>query len=802
MTRQYLGLVKQHVIAAVFAMLGVGCAVTETKEEFGHWAFKPVTKPTVPKGQNADWPRVDIDRFLLSRLEAAGLSPSPRTDRRTLLRRVYFDLIGLPPTFAEVQTFVADDSPDAFAKVVDRLLASPRYGERWGRHWLDVARYADTKDLVLAFGADRIRPYAYTYRDYVIRAFNAGTPYDQLIREQLAADLIEPPVERWRLAGMGFLTLGRMFCNNPPDQIDDQIDTMTRGLLGLTVSCARCHDHKYDPIPIADYYSLYGIFAASEKPLERPLLVEPKTITGNDAFEKAAAPKREALRKHIDTQRAEILKVARGKVADYLIDIATQPADQLEDAVFFRSLSPGDLRVQFLNNWRRLLRQHASPNNAIFGPWHQAMALGENEFATSATKLNEQWVTNSKLNSHLRTALAKARPANRKALAEVYGTALLEAYKGHETKPPTTEAKRSLWALMAGPGAPFRIHRPHTYLFMTRVPRDNYHKMEKEIDKLAVGNAAAPPRAMSLVDLPEPPAQRVFVRGNPMRLGDAAPRQFLQVLTGSKRRKFTKGSGRLELATAIATPNNPLTARVIVNRVWMHHFGEPLVATPADFGTRSNPPTHPALLDYLAWTFVHEDGWSFKKLHRRILLSAAWQQSSTNRPECFLVDRDNRLLWRANRRRLEFEPMRDGMLAVAGRLDKTMNGLPVNLTDANNRRRSVYGLVDRQELPGLYRNFDFASPDQTVGRRPLTSTPQQALFGLNAPFVIAQAKALAAAHSNVSTLYQAILQRNPTSAEASRASAFLKHATPDAGLSPRQQLAQVLLLTNEFLFVD
>ena len=326
--------------------------------------------------------------------------------------------------------------------------------------------------------------------------------------------------------------------------------------------------------------------------------------------------------------------------------------------------------------------------------------------------------------------------------------------------------------------------------------------MEKEIDKLAVGNAAAPPRAMSLVDLPEPPAQRVFVRGNPMRLGDAAPRQFLQVLAGSKRRKFTKGSGRLELATAIAAPNNPLTARVIVNRVWMHHFGEPLVATPADFGTRSNPPTHPALLDYLAWTFVQEDGWSFKKLHRRILLSAAWQQSSTNRPECFLVDRDNRLLWRANRRRLEFEPMRDGMLAVAGRLDKTMNGLPVNLTDANNRRRSVYGLVDRQELPGLYRNFDFASPDQTVGRRPLTSTPQHALFGLNAPFVIAQAKALAAAHSNVSTLYQAILQRNPTSAEASRASAFLKHATPDAGLTPRQQLAQVLLLTNEFLFVD
>ena len=260
------------------------------------------------------------------------------------MRRAYYDLIGLPPSAEEIEAFEHDTSRDAFARVVDRLLASPRYGERWGRHWLDVARYADTKDGVLMYGDDRIRPYAYTYRDYVIRAFNDDTPFDRFIHEQLAADVVAPKDEPWRLAAMGFLTLGRMFDSNIHDQIDDRIDTVTRGLLGLTVACARCHDHKYDAIPTADYYALYGVFASSEAPLELPLTRRPETVPGCAEFEKQAAAKRAELRKFLDSQYTMLLETARQRAGDYLMRAAMTEPDPLETAIFFFSLAPEDLR--------------------------------------------------------------------------------------------------------------------------------------------------------------------------------------------------------------------------------------------------------------------------------------------------------------------------------------------------------------------------------------------------------------------------------------------------------------------------
>ncbi len=347
---------------------------------------------------------------------------------------------------------------------------------------------------------------------------------------------------------------------------------------------------------------------------------------------------------------------------------------------------------------------------------------------------------------------------------------------------------------------------------MSRGEKDSYGKMLGDLDKMVVQAADPWPRAMVLYDAPEPYEPRIFVRGNPGQPGDHVPRQFLRVLAGSARQPFPHGSGRLDLARAIVDRDNPLTARVIANRVWMHHFGEPLVSTPSDFGTRSTPPSHPELLDFLARRLI-DGGWSLKALHRLIVLSRTYQQSSFDRPECRNVNPENRLIWRYPRHRLDMESMRNALLFVAGGLDDRMGGRAVDVAgDALNRRRTVYGLVDRQSLPAMFRAFDFASPDQSAERRPRTTVPQQALYSMNAPFVIEQAKALAArsdvtaastTEDRIAALYRAALARTATPDEFRAAARFV---APDPSghsrLSRWEQLAQVLLMTNEFLFVD
>ncbi len=796
-----------------------------------HWSYQPIRRPELPAVRDQCWPASAIDSFILVKLEEAGLTPSPQADKRTLIRRAYFDLIGLPPTFEEVEAFVKDQSPDAFAKVVDRLLASPRYGERWGRHWLDVARYADTKDLVLLFGPDRVRPYAYTYRDYVIRSFNEDTPYDRFIHEQLAADQLFPKVEPWRFAGMGLLTVGRLFDNNLPDIYDDQIDTVSRGFLGLTVSCARCHDHKYDAIPTADYYSLYGVFAGSEAPLELPLI--DSHVSGAAEFEKQAAPKRDQLRQHIDKQYEMLTETARSRVTEYLLKMLEKP-DPLETAVFFLSLSPDDLRPQILARWRRYLERHAHSGDPVFGPWHDLLQLPDAEFASKAKEvvarlqLLPAGTAEGQINPLVRDALARKELKSKTDVPRTYG----ELLKHEESKKAGKRdqlARQQLLAILTGKDGPIYFPKSNAYLYMSRVERETYGKLRQELDKMAVTSPGAPPRAMSLIDAPEPYESRVFVRGNPLQLGDKVPRQFPRILGGDERKPFAHGSGRLDLAKAITDPDNPLTARVMVNRVWMHHFGEPLVSTPSDFGTRSTPPSHPELLDHLARSFI-DNGWSLKKLHREIMLSKTYQQSSSaefgmrsaersSTPHSALraphsVDPENRLLWRGNRRRLDLESMRDSMLALSSRLDSTLYGRPLDVAgDPKNRRRTVYGLVDRQDVPGLYRSFDFASPDQTAERRPQTTVPQQALFGMNSPFMIEQAKALAARpeiaqksapEQRVAALYRVVLARQPRPAEVELALRFIREAEAEkeAKLNPWEQLAQVLMLTNEMMFVD
>ena len=748
-------------------------------------------------------------------------------------------MIGLPPSFAEIQMFEHDRSPNAFTNVIERLLASPRYGECWGRHWLDVARYADTKDLVLSYGKDALRPYAYTYRDYVVRAFNEDLPFDQFVQDQLAADLVSPELPRWRLAALGFLTLGRLFDNNPHDQIDDQIDTTTRGFLGLTVACARCHDHKYDAITQRDYYGLYGVFASTVRPYNLPLLENPKDVPGGIEFEQQLGKAREELEKHIDTEFAKLTENFRQRIGDYLVRAASTKPDLWETAQFALSLTPDDFRPALMLRTRHLLEQRAIPGDRVFGLWTELMDLPEEDFgAKAAEKVAKvsRTAPSTNLNSLVVAALSKASLTNKSAVARAYGQLLVETYE--RSKKPVAGAaalsaeQQELLELVISKESPVWFPRRDTPDHMSRVEKDRYNGLVANLDKIGANATNSPPaRAMVLADLPEPWEPHIFKRGNPSRPGEPVPRAFLQVLSHGEPRPFGNGSGRLELAHAIASRANPLTARVFVNRVWMHHFGEPLVTSTTDFGARSEPPGSPGLLDWLASEFIRS-GWSIKHLHRVLMLSSAYQQASRTSEtktehgarntkhdpplSAIATDPENKLLSHFPRRRLDFEAMRDSLLFVAGRLDTTMGGRSVDfISDPLSRRRTLYGLVDRQDLPALFRAFDFPVPDQCIERRPRTSVPQQALFALNSPFVMEQARAVAARPEialaanlpdRVDGLFRIVFGRHMTKKECTETLHFIEAASadtfPDNGLNAWEQLAQVLLISNEAVFVD
>jgi len=666
-----------------------------------HWAFQRVVTPPLPPVQDAAWVRTPMDAFILAKLEARGLRPAPPADRRTLLRRVTFDLTGLPPTPEDLATFLADPAPDAYERVVDRLLASPRYGERWGRHWLDVARYADTKGYV--FQEERRFAFSYTYRDYVIAAFNGDLPYDRFLLEQIAGDRLlaeSPPpgdANRAPLAALGFLTLGRRFLNNQNDIIDDRIDVVMRGTQGLTVGCARCHDHKFDPISMGDYYALHGVFASSREPEEKPLLGKPVDPAQHEAFLKAKA-EIEARRETVIAAEVEKwLAEQRGKSADYLR--AAQAAIELPaDASLETFAGEHKLAVEVLREWVAYLKRRGD--------------------------------------THAPIASTDAPPDL-----------------------PAAEVRR----------------------IIARHLDNQTVKHRQELAALEWQHPGAPARAMALEDLPEPHNSRIFIRGNPGNPGAEVPRRFVAVLAGPASLVFTNGSGRLELARAIASRDNPLTARVFVNRVWSWRFGTPLVATPSDFGIRTTPPEHRDLLDWLAASFM-DQGWSIKQLHRVMLLSSTYRQAS-------LTDPENRLLHCFPRQRLDFEALRDALLAVSGKLDLTPGGQPVDiLGEPFSGRRTVYGFIDRQNLPGIFRTFDFANPDVSSAGRFTTTVPQQALFLMNSPFVIEQARALAAAVESpgdapperIHALYARTLQRAPAPDELELALAFVNRAPSKA----------------------
>ena len=636
-----------------------GTAVVGLKKAYAkdHWSFQPVKKPVVPRVKDMDRLGDDVDAFIIAKLEEQGMKLSPSADRRTLIRRVYYDLIGLPPSPEAVQAFLDDKSPTAFEKVIDQLLASPQYGERWGRHWLDVARYADTKGEIKRQRDTPLYPFAWTYRDYVIRSFNEDKPFDRFIIEQIAADKLPLPKDSPALAALGFLTLGERFQGNENDIINDRIDVVSKGFLGLSVSCARCHDHMFDPIPSKDYYSLRGIFASSYEPKIEPII--------------------------------------------------------------------GALNTR-------------DPNYADY--YKQRTEL--------QTKLDDM--------------LPKLRKGDQKAKKE---------------------------------------------LQKERIETQN------KIDALELTHPGAPGRAHVLLDSVTPKDSAVFLRGEAENKGPIAPRQFLECISGPNRKPFTIGSGRIELANAIASKSNPLTARVTVNRIWQHHFGEGIVSSPDDFGSMGSPPTHPELLDYLASYFM-EHGWSVKAMHKLILLSSAWQQTSDNSPRFAQIDPFNHLLWRQNVRRLEFEPLRDSILAIGGKLDTNLYGKPVPLAQAKGRnaraamvlepshrlqdigyttRRTIYGYIDRSDLPEVFNHFDFANPDMESGKRYQTTVPQQALFLMNSPLVVEQArnlveredvKRLTADEAKIKRLYEIIYQRPPRVEEIQMGMEFLEDASTPADSSP------------------
>jgi hypothetical protein len=666
------------------------------------WAFQPPREQAVPGVKDLSWPRSDIDRFILARLESSGLHPALDADRVSLIRRANLDLIGLPPSPEEVDGFMADRSPNAFAKVVDRLLASPHFGERWGRHWLDVVRYADSngKDENLTFHE------AWRYRDYVITAFNRNKPFDQFVREQLAGDLL-PAANRSRrdeqITATGFLVVGpKMLFDRDPlkrqmDVVDEQIDTVGRALLGLTVACARCHDHKFDPIPTADYYALAGIFGSTH------------TLDGT------------------------------------------------------------------------------KEGNPLVAGW-MLRPLGENGESLRATQLVHQ--------KNLEAVSAALREARKDLLG-------LEAHpESLKTGLRITEAGARVKELEA---------------------------LER---KLQESFPPAPALAMAVRDEDSPADMPINLRGNPHAPGPLVPRGFLRVVSGAPAPDVTAGrSGRLELAEWLTTQENPLTARVFVNRVWMHLFGEGLVRSLDDFGAQGERPTHPELLDYLALRFM-KDGWLVKSLVRALVLSRAYQMAFVGNAEVERIDPENRLWWRANRRRLDAEVLRDTMLLVSGRLDRRMGGSEVadlgefainnnskgGLSTDSNRRRSVYLPVLRGYLPPLFEVFDFADPDVCMGKRNATTVPSQALYVMNSPFAMEQAR-LAARRlltevdkdkTRLTLLYRRALGRPPAEMEREAVLRFfLERSTEDApGMAAEAEedqwaaVCQAVFGCTEFRYVD
>jgi hypothetical protein len=757
------------------------------------WSFQPVKKHQPPPVKNRSWVKTPVDHFVLAKLEAKGLKPVGDADRRTLIRRATFDLTGLPPTPEEIEAFERDKSPHAFAKVIDRLLASSAYGEKWGRHWLDLVRYADTA----GDNSDYPAPAAFRYRNYVIEAFNRDKPYDQFIREQIAGDILArrraPPVvgklpeeeedeieapgarkmsadeleksRQEKIIATGYLAMSRRFGSRNKEMnltIDDTIDNLGKTFLGLSASCARCHDHKFDPIPQRDYYALYGIFNSIRY-----------SFPGAEIY----------------PHPAEMVALASGKGAEKFYQLQKE-LEYLDDRKEFLTAEKG-----------------AAARNKKMKE-QQAKELAEKAADNAEHKTIEVKKNNESEEQAKAGGASEQKPEQTKSEHK------------NETRPADFDRDADNWG-RAGQSK--------------RMPEEVEAEIARVKGRIAELHAQYSniPKAYAVVEGLAANA-RIHRKGDPKNLGDEAPRGFLTILGGQKLPAGYQGSGRAQLADWIADPKNPLTARVMVNRIWQHHFGKGLVKTPNDFGARGAAPTHPELLDYLALRFI-EGGWSIKKMHKDIMLSHAYQLASGGSSAANeKIDVSADYLWRFERRRLEAEEIRDALLSVSGGLDRTPGGehpFPAETTwrfsqhvqffavyDTN--RRSVYIMQQRLKKHPFFEVFDGADQNAITGERSQSITPVQALFLMNNPLAHEQADQLAVRvgmafdtmPERIDYAFRLAYGRRAKPGELKEGLGYLQQTkqeltkinTPAEKLT-RMALASychVLLSSNEFLYVD
>lgn len=772
------------------------------------WAFQSPIEHPRPAVKNTNWPTSTIDTFILAEMEKQGLNPVAPASKRELIRRATFDLIGFPPTLEEIDNFLKDDSREAFATVVNRLLSSPHYGERWARYWLDLARYAD--DQGNSFLSPT--PKAYLYRDWVVRALNRDMPYDEFIRLQVAGDELPGAAENYedRLAGLGFQGLGPQFrkgaageAKAKADELEDRVDTLSRGILGLTVSCARCHDHKFDPIPTRDYYSLAAAYNGAV--WSERVLASPEAISRHREWEQQVQQQKADLEKWLAETNRKIGRRSLDKIDSYLISawrvrVAQQQQKTIDEAAqanaaglepyflkrFIKSLA-GAKEGDLLETWRRVADETPA-NESVPQILADKTQLLKNEVTTALGKLDSN------------AALMASEDVLLKSL------------------------------LLDGT-APFFVSGQDAQALFNSEEQLDFQTRQTNLNQLVSAEPPHGPMMPSVSGGGEP--LKVFVRGNPLQLGESAPPGFLRILSGKETSDSSAHFTRLDLANSIVDPLNPLTARVLVNRVWHYHFGRGIVATLGNFGKQGRPPTHPELLDTLAVGFM-KSGWSIKSLHREIMLSSTYQLSSERNESNIAVDPDNYYLWRSSPRRLDFEAWRDSLLSVAGKLDPTVGGptldqttpavkevpgadfftrlVGLELDNPANGRRTLYCIVSRYSPSPTAGLFDVPEPNIASDLRNVTTIPQQQLFVLNSLFTTEMARAFANRLSQAAAddegrlklAWQLAYGRLPSAVELETAIDFLceQQADKDADkLSRWEQLCHALLSANEFAFV-